>query len=152
MEIQVGLFKYIVILLLGVLLKVDFIEVSFPFDLADKGISIVDDYNLNIKESITKKIFSMKDFKLNTISLKEACFEKDTSVLRIGCECFTCREGYTKAYIHHLFKCSELNGHILLCMHNLFYIEKLHSNFSMIEEKQRYDYFLGYLTSNLLIK
>jgi queuine/archaeosine tRNA-ribosyltransferase len=35
-----------------------------------------------------------------------------------GCSCGTCR-GYTRAYLHHLVKCSEPLGPRLLTIHNL---------------------------------
>lgn len=90
----------------------------------------------------------MKEFELNTIRISDDQYEENTSVLKFGCGCFTCSEGYTKAYLHHLFKCSELNGHILLCMHNLYYIENLFRNFLSIDEEERLDYFKGYITKN----
>jgi queuine tRNA-ribosyltransferase len=48
---------------------------------------------------------------------RSACSESD-SPLDASCECSTCRR-FTRAYLHHLFKCSEPLGPRLLSIHNL---------------------------------
>jgi len=34
-----------------------------------------------------------------------------------GCECYTC-QNYTRSYIYHLFDVKEMNGNILVAIHN----------------------------------
>lgn len=41
-----------------------------------------------------------------------------------GCVCYTCA-GYTKAYLHHLFKAKEILGHRLASIHNLHFMVNL---------------------------
>lgn len=41
-----------------------------------------------------------------------------------GCDCFTCKH-YTAAYLHHLFKASELTGYTLATIHNLHFMVNL---------------------------
>jgi len=77
------------------------------------------DYSLkseNDTELFFKKIENFKDFQINNINLNQEIFETDNTVILKNCKCFTCSNNYTKAYIHHLFKCNELNGTILLIM------------------------------------
>jgi queuine tRNA-ribosyltransferase len=48
---------------------------------------------------------------------RSACAEADVS-LDVTCPCGTCRR-FSRAYLHHLFKCSEPLGPRLLSLHNL---------------------------------
>ena len=41
-----------------------------------------------------------------------------------GCQCYTCAN-YTRAYLNHLFKESELLAYRLASIHNLFFTLKL---------------------------
>ena len=53
---------------------------------------------------------------LKIMDLNELKYETNNEILKENCECFTCTKGYSKAYIHHLIKCNEINGKILLIM------------------------------------
>lgn len=46
-------------------------------------------------------------------------FAHDTKVLNPGCDCHTCKSGYTRAYLHHLYKAQELSYYRLASIHNL---------------------------------
>ena len=54
----------------------------------------------------------MFDLKMN--DLNDLKYETNNEILKENCQCFTCTKGYSKAYIHHLIKCNEINGKILL--------------------------------------
>ncbi len=41
-----------------------------------------------------------------------------------ACECYTCRE-FTCAYLHHLDRCGEILGSVLMTIHNLHYYQTL---------------------------
>jgi len=45
-----------------------------------------------------------------------------------SCTCTTC-QNYTIAYIHHLYKASEVTGHILATIHNIHFMIKLMANY-----------------------
>jgi queuine tRNA-ribosyltransferase len=49
---------------------------------------------------------------------------KDDNPLDAACSCTTCRN-HSRAYLHHLFKCSEPLGPRLLSFHNLFHYHGL---------------------------
>ncbi|MDO4493396.1 MAG: tRNA guanosine(34) transglycosylase Tgt [Clostridia bacterium] len=53
------------------------------------------------------------------INMRNAKHKHDFTVLEEGCDCYACRTGFTKAYIHHLVKEQEILGSQLLSMHNL---------------------------------
>ena len=46
-------------------------------------------------------------------------FSKDDTVILDGCDCYTCEEGYTRAYLHHLYKTKELSYYRLASIHNI---------------------------------
>jgi queuine tRNA-ribosyltransferase subunit QTRTD1 len=101
-------------------------EVSLPFDLSDTGKCILSnfydnfkDFEFNIRESQNLKSLENIDFSqydLNLIDLNEIKYESDTHVIKENCQCFTCKGNYTRAYIHHLLKCHELNANILITL------------------------------------
>ena len=57
------------------------------------------------------------------INIRNAKFSEDMTVLDADCDCTTCREGYSKAYLHHLVKAKEILGSMLVTAHNIrFYV------------------------------
>jgi queuine tRNA-ribosyltransferase len=59
------------------------------------------------------------------LKLANAIFKDDPQPLEPGCECPTCDRGYTRSYIHHLFKAGEtLAGH-LVTIHNIHFMMNL---------------------------
>ncbi|OGS24324.1 MAG: tRNA guanosine(34) transglycosylase Tgt [Elusimicrobia bacterium RIFOXYB2_FULL_48_7] len=58
------------------------------------------------------------------LNIKNARYARDFGPLDNGCECPVCAE-YTRAYIHHLFRCGELLSLKLLSLHNLYFMLKL---------------------------
>ena len=67
---------------------------------------------------------------------KNAKFFDDDGPLDLNCMCHTCKS-FSRAYLHHLFKCKEILGASLLTWHNLqFYIDLVkNSRISIIENK-----------------
>lgn len=56
-----------------------------------------------------------------TLNITNGRYKNDFSVIEEGCGCPTCLAGYTRAYIHHLFRVGEVLGGQLAMMHNLFF-------------------------------
>ena len=113
-------------------LNCDYLELSYPFYVSEMGLSIVSNIKVpsgtkNIKNSSEEntQISSEENFMydLKMMDLSELKYESDNEILREGCTCFTSSKGYSKAYIHHLIKCNEINGKILLIMY--FFLLKL---------------------------
>lgn len=59
------------------------------------------------------------------LSIKKADFADDTSVLEKNCDCYTCLNGYSKAYIRHLAKSGESVAGSLLSVHNIRYLQRI---------------------------
>lgn len=58
------------------------------------------------------------------IIIRNAEFKEDFTPIDQTCECFACT-GFTRAYIHHLFRTNEMLGPILGSAHNIHFLTKL---------------------------
>jgi queuine tRNA-ribosyltransferase len=58
-------------------------------------------------------------------SIRKACYERDFSPIDPTCDCYTCREGFSKGYIRHLFMAKEILAYTLLTIHNLRFLMRL---------------------------
>lgn len=59
------------------------------------------------------------DAKSERINISQSKFKLDKTVLDPDCDCYTCRSGFSRAYLHHLFKSKELLYFRLASIHNL---------------------------------
>lgn len=59
------------------------------------------------------------EFANGRLPIGNARFAKDTHVILPGCDCFTCSQGYTRAYLHHLARHEELSYYRLASLHNV---------------------------------
>jgi len=59
------------------------------------------------------------------ISIKNAEYIENQSPIDEGCECPTCRQGFSRAYLRHLFQAREMLGYRLMTMHNLYFYQDL---------------------------
>ncbi len=57
-------------------------------------------------------------------NLRNARFIDDGAPLDEGCPCLACTR-HSRAYLHHLFRCEEMLGPMLLTQHNLTYYQSL---------------------------
>ena len=64
---------------------------------------------------------SEENFRLN---IKNARFRRDPRPIEEGCGCPTCRR-YSRAFLHHLFRCGELSYFRLATLHNLRFMTRL---------------------------
>jgi queuine tRNA-ribosyltransferase len=60
-----------------------------------------------------------------TLRIRNAKYERDTRPLDEGCGCYTCRSGFSRAYLRHLDRCGEMLGPQLATIHNLYYYQEL---------------------------
>lgn len=65
------------------------------------------------------------EFDKNRLRISTAQFELDTAVIQDGCDCYTCSSGFTRAYLHHLFKTKELSYYRLASIHNVRFMIRL---------------------------
>lgn len=83
----------------------EFVEAGFPFDLSAKGIALC---------------MPRKGMRTPTVDLWDPSFALDAHPIEypLSCLCSTCQR-HTRGYIHHLLNVQEMNGEILLSVHNL---------------------------------
>ncbi len=65
--------------------------------------------------------------KYGPINVRNARHRNDPRPLEEGCDCPLCSH-YSRAYIHHLHKCNEILGVMLLTWHNVRYYQRLMQN------------------------
>ena len=58
------------------------------------------------------------------IKIRNARYREDAEPLDANCGCYTCRN-FSRAYLHHLDRCGEILGSILMTVHNLFFYHEL---------------------------
>ncbi|MCZ6889790.1 MAG: tRNA guanosine(34) transglycosylase Tgt [Gammaproteobacteria bacterium] len=58
------------------------------------------------------------------VKIRNAAHRTDQQPLDARCACYACRN-FSRAYLHHLDKCGEILGSILMTTHNLFYYHDL---------------------------
>ena len=59
------------------------------------------------------------------LRIRNAQYEHDTRPLDEACTCYTCKSGFSRAYLRHLDKCGEMLGPMLATIHNLNYYQDL---------------------------
>nr|WP_253310086.1 tRNA guanosine(34) transglycosylase Tgt [Rickettsia endosymbiont of Ceutorhynchus assimilis] len=64
--------------------------------------------------------------KYGTVNIRNSKYADDNEPLEFDCSCPACAN-YTKAYLHHLVKTSEILGSMLMTWHNLTYFQNLMS-------------------------
>jgi queuine tRNA-ribosyltransferase len=58
------------------------------------------------------------------VKIKNARYKTDTGPLDPSCQCTTCQH-FTRAYLHHLFRCGEILGGMLNTIHNLHFYQTI---------------------------
>jgi len=58
------------------------------------------------------------------VRIKNSPHKEDTKPVSEHCECYSC-QNYSRAYLHHLFKCNEILASRLATIHNLHYYQFL---------------------------
>lgn len=100
-----------------------FMGLGTPRDLVeavDRGIDLFDCV-LPTRNARNAKLFH-PDGDLN---LRNAVHRTDRSPIQEGCDCPACASGFSRGYLHHLFKADEILACILATQHNVRYLLRL---------------------------
>jgi len=76
------------------------------------------------------------------VRIRNAAYESDTSPIDEACGCYTCRN-YSRAYLKHLDRCTEMLGARLASIHNLYYYQQLMSELRQAISEHRLDAYLA---------
>ena len=101
----------------GVLRGVDMFDCVLPTRIARHGALMTSQGRLNIRD------------KKN---------EYDLRVIDETCDCYTCKNGYSRSYLRHLYKCDEGYGKRLLSIHNIRFLTKLMEEVRQAIKEDRY--------------
>lgn len=74
------------------------------------------------------------------ITVRNATFAEDFEPVDRQCDCYVCRN-YSRAYIRHLIKSSEILAHRLLSYHNIYFLVKLMENIRSAIEAGEFEVF-----------
>ena len=74
------------------------------------------------------------------INIKKQQYANDFTPLDPNCDCYACQH-YTKAYIHHLFRCNEGFGTRLMSIHNLRFLLKFMEDIRQAIKEDRFEQF-----------
>lgn len=77
----------------------------------------------NITESLSSREKS-GDLLYDRIDITKPAYKEDFQPIDANCGCYTCKSGFTRAYLRHLMNAGEILGHRLLTIHNLFFIKE----------------------------
>jgi queuine tRNA-ribosyltransferase len=59
------------------------------------------------------------------LSLKNGAFATDKGPIDKKCDCYTCQQGYSRAFLRHLFKVNDPLAGKLASLHNLSYLQRI---------------------------
>ncbi|MGO4220982.1 tRNA guanosine(34) transglycosylase Tgt [Lysobacter sp. TAF61] len=60
-----------------------------------------------------------------TVRVRNAKYERDLRPIEEGCDCYACRNGFSRSYLRHLDRCNEMLAPMLGTLHNLRYYQRL---------------------------
>lgn len=98
--------------------------VGTPEDLAiavENGIDMLDCV-LPTRNARHATVWSENSQKIHLTNEK---FAQDNSVIESGCDCYTCKHGFSKAFLRQMFKANDPLGGTLASMHNLRHMMRL---------------------------
>ena len=72
------------------------------------------------------------------LNIRDKKNEYDLRVIDESCDCYTCRNGYSRSYLRHLYKCDEGYGKRLLSIHNIRFLTKLMEEARKAIQEDRY--------------
>ncbi len=65
------------------------------------------------------------EFKNGRLNIDNKIYENDKSVIMEGCDCYTCKAGYSRSYLRHLYRAKELSYYRLASIHNVRFMVRL---------------------------
>lgn len=104
----------------GVKMGFDMFDCVAPARLARNGSLYVGELSIKDDEPVFES-----QFKNGRMSIGATQYTTDDSVIQDGCDCETCKAGYTRAYLRHLYKTKELAYFRLATQHNIRFMIRL---------------------------
>lgn len=74
---------------------------------------------------------AISEAKHEVLHLTNEKYKDDATVIEEGCDCYTCAQGFTKAFLRHQFKVGEPLAGTLASIHNLRYMMRLCGSYQL---------------------
>ena len=122
-------------------------EVEDVFEIVERGVDTFDAI-LPTRLARMGQVFT-RDRKLKSerggrwkfrVDITNSQFRDDSKVIDNECGCYTCRRGFSRAYLCHLFRSRELLGYRLATIHNLWFYMRLVDEVREAIEEGRFRY------------
>ncbi len=104
----------------AVLAGFDMFDCVAPTRLARNGAVYVGE----LAEKDGKPYFE-SEFDKGRLNIENAKYKGDSKPIQENCDCTTCQAGYSRAYLHHLYKTKELSYYRLASIHNVRFMNRL---------------------------
>jgi queuine tRNA-ribosyltransferase len=102
----------------AVLAGIDMFDCVAPSRLARCGLLYSGEIVINAVQ-LERSVFR-SEFSHCRLVIEKSQFKTDGGPIMETCGCYTCNQGYSRAYLHHLFKSKELTYYRLATIHNLY--------------------------------
>lgn len=104
----------------AVLAGFDMFDCVGPTRLARNGALYYGELNINGREPKFES-----QYKNGRLNIGNAKYATDDQVIQPGCDCYTCKNAYSRAYLNHLYKTKELAFYRLASIHNVHFMVSL---------------------------
>lgn len=94
-----------------ILSGVDICDTSYTYQVTERGAALSFPYLMTQKPPAADRMFEL--------DLKDPKYADQFTPILDYCDCYTCSNNFTRAYIHHLLNTKELLSPVLLSLHNL---------------------------------
>lgn len=74
------------------------------------------------------------EFPKGRLNIGNKKYEGDKSIVMDGCDCYTCKSGYSRGYLRHLYQAKELEYYRLSSIHNVRFMIRLTEELRNIRE------------------
>jgi queuine tRNA-ribosyltransferase len=112
-------------LVTAIKLGFDMFDCVGPTRLARNGSLFHGNLDLSDKNSADLGPNFVSDYPSGRLNISNRKFANDQKVIQEGCDCYTCTSGYTRSYLHHLYKAKELSYYRFASIHNVRFMIRL---------------------------
>lgn len=92
--------------------------IVYAVELSDNSNEIPKDATYVVEFDTKPKLFLYSPYRRGRIVLTNAIYREDAEVIWPGCDCLTCKTGYSRSYLRHLKIADELTLYRLASIHN----------------------------------
>ena len=128
----------IIDLIIGELIGCTHYEINFTYKYAEDGKCLNINFGNYNSEKNYGNIGDLEnfDYEPNLLDMNNIKYGNETINITEGCQCFCCLTGYKRSYLYHLFKCKELNGPIIISIHNNYQVREFYKKLNELKNDE----------------